>query len=817
MTDPSTPAVASVRMRVGVAVVDPDTREIQMPGARAALRVTPKAMSVLLLLAETPGKVLSRQELLSLVWPDTLPTDDVLTQAITQLRKAFGAGVGKGEQGRRYIETIAKNGYRLTVDVVALPADVDVMPDVAGTDPDGAGQTSLPGDAGAQRAAGPMQGGGADELAAFDMVDPAATTPEPVARPGAEPVRRMEIEPAESVAGVARAAPLATVGGKRWLLAAAVLAVSAILAVLIVLLGPGRSDAPPVAAGPLQPVSPDRPYRLITTTAGFELSPSLSPDASMLVFSARASAFRGEASIRVQTTDNAPSRALTSGAEDVLPVWSPLGHQIAFARLSRERDCAIVLVSASGGDEREVARCDNTEMPSFDWSVDGRSLLFGSMSGDPDGRGIRRLDPGSGQWQAVDYDVADGEVDYQPKESPDGRWIGFVRSPQLGDLWRIPAQGGKAERLTHLGAEIRGWTWLADSRTIVFGMRVDAESRLYRLDTVTGQLQDLGIDDAQSPMVAPKAGLMAFVHRNPQFGIYRVGLGERAGTGKQQLFASSGRDAQPVVSPTGNELVFTSDRAGSLELWWADLQSPDTLRPLSGIHPDTQQPATWSVDGQHVLVSGWDHQGQWIAAEITPRSGRLTPLPIPGERALQAIDIGDPRRLLVLQESGQGGTQLVVYDRSTTPWRSLRILPGVSQARYDVATDTVLFTRLDASGLWRIDPGLDPGRLDHAVQGQPTRWRYRSWAVDTTGALGYLRTDHDCNSMLGLARSGRVSPETTVRQCLDPDSNSAVNGFSIDARNNVAYVALAPNDGSDIGIMAVPRTAAPREGDGLTY
>ncbi|PSD26087.1 hypothetical protein C7E12_18730, partial [Stenotrophomonas maltophilia] len=43
------------------------------------------------------------------VWPDTLPTNDVLTQAVTQLRKAFS---NDDDSGQAYIETIAKTGYR---------------------------------------------------------------------------------------------------------------------------------------------------------------------------------------------------------------------------------------------------------------------------------------------------------------------------------------------------------------------------------------------------------------------------------------------------------------------------------------------------------------------------------------------------------------------------------------------------------------------------------------------------------------------------------------------------------------------------------
>ena len=121
MSDPMSHDVqAPLRLRVGAGTIDLATREIEMLGARAPRRVTPKAIGVLRMLARAPGAVVGRHELLAEVWPDTLPTDDVLTQAITQLRKAFGAGSVGAEAGKRYIETIAKGGYRLTVPVEVL-------------------------------------------------------------------------------------------------------------------------------------------------------------------------------------------------------------------------------------------------------------------------------------------------------------------------------------------------------------------------------------------------------------------------------------------------------------------------------------------------------------------------------------------------------------------------------------------------------------------------------------------------------------------------------------------------------------------------
>ena len=73
--------------------------------------------------------MVSREALFERVWPDTMPTDDVLTQAVAQLRKAFA----DDRDAPRYIETISKGGYRLLADVDWLDAgNVLVAPDETG-------------------------------------------------------------------------------------------------------------------------------------------------------------------------------------------------------------------------------------------------------------------------------------------------------------------------------------------------------------------------------------------------------------------------------------------------------------------------------------------------------------------------------------------------------------------------------------------------------------------------------------------------------------------------------------------------------------
>lgn len=94
--------------------------------------LSPRALRVLLVLAEAEGDVVQRGTLLDRVWPDVVVTDESLTQAIAELRRAFGPR--RGDVGP--IQTISKSGYRLTVPVTfgMEEADLPFTPDNNGFD-----------------------------------------------------------------------------------------------------------------------------------------------------------------------------------------------------------------------------------------------------------------------------------------------------------------------------------------------------------------------------------------------------------------------------------------------------------------------------------------------------------------------------------------------------------------------------------------------------------------------------------------------------------------------------------------------------------
>src|SRR5216110_1521055 len=75
--------------------------------------LTPKAFEMLLVLVESRGHVLTKEELMKRVWPDTIVEEANLSHNIYKLREALG----KGRNGEKYIETVPRRGYRFVAKV----------------------------------------------------------------------------------------------------------------------------------------------------------------------------------------------------------------------------------------------------------------------------------------------------------------------------------------------------------------------------------------------------------------------------------------------------------------------------------------------------------------------------------------------------------------------------------------------------------------------------------------------------------------------------------------------------------------------------
>lgn len=133
------------RLRFGVFELDLRAGELRKHGLRIRLQEQP--FQVLVMLLEHPGEVVTREELQKKLWPaDTfVDFDHGLNKAINKLRDA----VGDSAESPRFVETIARRGYRFLAEVkvadavpvrspdgttqAPLPAEAPDRPDLAGT------------------------------------------------------------------------------------------------------------------------------------------------------------------------------------------------------------------------------------------------------------------------------------------------------------------------------------------------------------------------------------------------------------------------------------------------------------------------------------------------------------------------------------------------------------------------------------------------------------------------------------------------------------------------------------------------------------
>ncbi len=101
--------------RLGPFRIEPQRGAVTGPHGETQ-HLEPKVMDVFVLLAEQADELVSRDKLLDAVWTGHVAADELLTGAISDLRRTLHDDSGDP----KYIETIPKRGYRLTGDIYLL-------------------------------------------------------------------------------------------------------------------------------------------------------------------------------------------------------------------------------------------------------------------------------------------------------------------------------------------------------------------------------------------------------------------------------------------------------------------------------------------------------------------------------------------------------------------------------------------------------------------------------------------------------------------------------------------------------------------------
>ncbi len=446
-------------------------------------------------------------------------------------------------------------------------------------------------------------------------------------------------------------------------------------------------------------------FARLTTEAGEELWPSLSPDGRSIVFAGMAS---GNWDIYEQRVGGQNPRSLTadSPVDDTHPAFSPDGEQIAFR--SERGGGGIFLMGATGESVKRLT--EGGFNPS--WSPDGRQIVYSSddFSG-PDSR--------SGYSQLLIVDVATGNQRHlnvddgvQPHWSPGGHRIaywGLVGASGQRDIWTVSPEGDDPIRVTEDAHTDWNPIWPPDGRYLYYSSDRGGSMNIWRvrIDEESGQVQGapepvtlggftakwhlnfsadgrrivyverveqfnlhrVGFEPAQKsvagnplpitrgfrtaiePRVSPDGGLLAFRAMEEQEDIKIV---RTDGTGESRLTDDVFKDRRPQWSPDGKQIAFDSDRSGNYDIWTINSDG-------SGLRQITDDPdsafvnATWSPDGtQLAYYASADSADSHVIDVGTPWEEQ-SPLTIPefrakawspdGQRLLG--DTADPERIMV--------------------------------------------------------------------------------------------------------------------------------------------------------------------------
>lgn len=110
--------------KIGQWLIEPELNLISCSDKK--IHLEPKVMEVLLLLTQEPEVVFSKEKLITTVWQNTFVTEQVLTNAIWELRKALGDDA----KSPTYIQTVPKKGYRLIASISNTVTDPPVVEEI---------------------------------------------------------------------------------------------------------------------------------------------------------------------------------------------------------------------------------------------------------------------------------------------------------------------------------------------------------------------------------------------------------------------------------------------------------------------------------------------------------------------------------------------------------------------------------------------------------------------------------------------------------------------------------------------------------------
>ncbi|HEU5249735.1 MAG TPA: hypothetical protein VFW15_07090, partial [Thermoanaerobaculia bacterium] len=379
-----------------------------------------------------------------------------------------------------------------------------------------------------------------------------------------------------------------------------------------------------------------------------------------------------------------------------------------------------------------------------------------------------------------------------------------------GGIFLMGATGESVRRLTDSGFNP---AWSPDGKEIVVGdeaiqtqLSRNVTSRLWAVDVATGAKRIVTPGDAVQPSWSPHGHRIAYWgreqgrhHRDVWTVPAAVAAGAKPGEGAVAVTADPTVEWNPVWSPDGVWLYFSSDRNGTMNLWRVGIDEK-TGKVLGKVEPVTA-PSRWvghlsiAADGRRMVYASADETSIVESVAFDPVGGRVTGEPAPllaGSLLVREIGISPDGKWISFSSRGTREDIFV----ASADGSSLRQLTNDAfrerGADWSADGKRIVFY-CDRTGrweFWSIHP--DGSALTQLTRGSVDPWSAR-WSPD--GArLAYPNGENTYLLPLGLPL-GTEKPEPLPR--FDAAGNAfTVSSWSADGRTLAGT--LTRPDGSEV-------------------
>jgi TolB protein len=246
----------------------------------------------------------------------------------------------------------------------------------------------------------------------------------------------------------------------------------------------------------------------------------------------------------VADQDGANETIVLQSADPIMsPAWSPDSRRLAYVSFENDRSSVWVQTLRTGNRIQVSNKPGINGAPSF--SPDGRQLVLtlGGIDGNLD---IHVLDLSTRQTRRLTTHRA---IDTEGSWSPDGRYIYFTSDRSGGpQIYRVPAAGGKAERVTFEGSYNARPRLSPDGKRLAM---VHLDRGNYRIAVMDVRSKELLIVSAgqqdESPSFAPNSDTLIYATRQAQNGVLETVTAD--GLIRQRVSSGQGDVREPVWSP----------------------------------------------------------------------------------------------------------------------------------------------------------------------------------------------------------------------------------------------------------------------------